>query len=243
MAKGADSIHSPFVFSFYNEVVAFPYNFYCFSEIEKARKDLLTDKSPLEFTDAGAWEKKVKTKVSTHARTSLMPPEKAQLLFRFVHWYQPKNLVELGTSFGITTSYIRKAYPSKILTFEAIPAIAEKAKEVWKKLNLNQIDHQIGKTEDLLPAWLSQAGNIPDLVIVDANHRYEATMANFHLLVEHVPDQGCLVFDDLYWSPGMKKAWDEICQHPRVTVSIDLFYLGFVFFRKENRKQHFVLRW
>jgi hypothetical protein len=42
----------------------------------------------------------------------------------------------------------------------------------------------------------------------------------------------------------MEKAWDEIKKQEEVTLTIDLFYIGIVFFRKENKqKQHFTIRY
>jgi hypothetical protein len=55
--------------------------------------------------------------------------------------------------------------------------------------------------------------------------------------------QACMVFDDIYWSEGMAAAWTEIKADPAVTVSIDLFHFGLVFFRKESPKENFVIRW
>ena len=40
----------------------------------------------------------------------------------------------------------------------------------------------------------------------------------------------------------MTKAWEEIKNHKQVTVTIDLFSIGLVFFRTEQVKQHFVLK-
>jgi hypothetical protein len=40
----------------------------------------------------------------------------------------------------------------------------------------------------------------------------------------------------------MEEAWEEIKSHPKVTVTIDLFFLGLVFFRKEQVKENFCLR-
>ncbi|TDA94761.1 class I SAM-dependent methyltransferase, partial [Halomonas marinisediminis] len=44
------------------------------------------------------------------------------------------------------------------------------------------------------------------------------------------------------WSKGMQEAWTHIKKHPKVTVSIDTFYWGIVFFRKEQEKEDFVIR-
>jgi len=40
----------------------------------------------------------------------------------------------------------------------------------------------------------------------------------------------------------MKSAWSEIKKHPKVTVTVDIFYWGIVFFRKEQEKEHFKIR-
>jgi hypothetical protein len=41
----------------------------------------------------------------------------------------------------------------------------------------------------------------------------------------------------------MERAWAAIKAHPSVTVTIDLFYVGLVFFRKKQPRQDFWLRY
>jgi hypothetical protein len=42
----------------------------------------------------------------------------------------------------------------------------------------------------------------------------------------------------------MEKAWEEIKQHPHVTLTIDLFFIGLVFVRQaQKEKEHFVIRY
>jgi hypothetical protein len=51
-----------------------------------------------------------------------------------------------------------------------------------------------------------------------------------------------LIFDDIYWSPGMQEAWQTIIAMPEVTLSLDMHRLGMVFFRKEIKQpQHLKL--
>ena len=242
-AKGANSIHSPFVFEFYNEVLAHPYNFYAFEKLENARAELLSDQSIIEYHDLGSSRQFRKGTISSIASQILMPVEKAVVLFQLSHWLKPQGVLELGSAFGITTSYLAKAYPSEIITIEGVEPIANRAKQVWKSLEINTINSLVGKVEDLLPSLLLQPENLPELVVVDANHSYEATMQNYRWLANSLSDSACIVFDDIYWSAEMGRAWKEIKEDPRVTVSIDVFGLGFVFFRKESRKENFVLRW
>ena len=242
-AKGANGIHSPFVFEWYNEVLAHPYYFYAFEEIENERNKLLLSKEKLEYQDLGANKRIVKTTVSSLASQSIMPTEAGILLFQLSFWLKPETVVELGTSLGITTAYLAKAHPANITTFEGILAIGETAKTVWNNLDIKDIRLVHGKIEETLPVYLKSANPTIDLLILDANHSYEATMQNFNRALPYLHENSCLVVDDLYWSRGMAKAWEEIKNHPEVRITIDLFRLGLVFFRKENLKENFIIRW
>jgi hypothetical protein len=53
-----------------------------------------------------------------------------------------------------------------------------------------------------------------------------------------------MVFDDIHWSEGMERAWEEIKRDPAVTLTIDIFFVGLVFFRKMQLiPQHFTIRY
>ena len=242
-AKGPDSIHSPFVFDFYNAVLAHPYRFYSHEILEEKRTEILQDRTVIEFEDPGAVKKIRRDEIRNLASRSLMPAEKATLLFQLSHWLRPEKVLELGTSFGLTTAYLAKAFPSEITTFEGVSPIAERARTLWDSLDIYNIDSRTGKVEEMLPDFLQDPENHPDLSIVDADHSYESTLRNFQLLADVAKDSTCIVFDDIYWSAGMGKAWEAIKADARVTVSIDVYGFGIVFFRKASKKENFVLRW
>jgi predicted O-methyltransferase YrrM len=79
-------------------------------------------------------------------------------------------------------------------------------------------------------------------VFVDGNHQKEATLRYFKLCLPKVHENSLLIFDDIYWSRGMKEAWNEIKAHPEVTVTVDLFWIGLVYFRKGQVKEDFVIK-
>lgn len=241
--KGANQIHSPFVFDFFNEVIAFPYQFYAFEEIENERLRLLQKKEQIEYQDLGASKKIVQRRISDLASSSLMPPNEAQLLFRLARWLKAKTIVELGVCLGITSSYLAKSNDGQLVGFEGISAIATEAKRVWSHLGIQNIVLVEGKIEETLPSYLNGLSHQLDLVILDANHRCEPTLKNFELLMPHLHKNSCLVFHDIYWSKEMNSAWEEIRKSPQVTISIDLFRMGLVFFRPESSKEHFKIRW
>jgi predicted O-methyltransferase YrrM len=197
----------------------------------------------IEYQDLGVKKQMVKTRISKLASKSLMPEEKDVFLFQLCHWLKPNVALELGTCLGITSAYLAKAYPSKVYTFEGISSIAKEALKVWENLQILNIELIEGPIENTLPQFLTVLKSPIDIAIIDANHSYLATINNFELLLPVMSEQGCIVLDDIYWSKEMTLAWQEILKRPEITVSIDLFHLGLVFFRKESRKEHFNIHW
>ncbi|MHA6279828.1 O-methyltransferase [Salinimicrobium sp. CAU 1759] len=81
-----------------------------------------------------------------------------------------------------------------------------------------------------------------DLIYIDGNHQKEATLEYFEQLLQAVHNDSVMIFDDIHWSAGMEETWEEIKAHPKVRVTIDTFQWGLVFFRREQEKEHFVIR-
>ena len=125
---------------------------------------------------------------------------------------------------------------------EGAKAVADVAKKNFNTLGLKNIELVEGNFDETLTGTITKMGNI-DMVFVDGNHRYEPTVRYFRDLLPAMQEHSILVFDDIHWSKEMEQAWEEIKQDPAVTLSIDLFFIGLVFFRKEQKaKQHFVVR-
>lgn len=239
-------MHSPFVFDFILNVLNNKSSYKAPEEIEQLRKRLLSDKRIIEVEDFGAGSRVNSSKqrsVGQIAKSALKSKRLAQLLFRLVKHYQPQTIIELGTSLGITTAYFSKANPTaSIKTIEGSKQVAAIADENFQKLNCANIQLLTGNFDDVLPSTISQLSSI-DLAYIDGNHRYEPTINYFHQFLPKSNSQTILVFDDVHWSNEMEKAWEEIKSHPSVQYTIDIFFLGFVFFREEFKvKQNFVIR-
>lgn len=239
-------MHSPFVFDFILYVLNNKKNYKPPVEIEKLRKDLLSNKQPLQVEDLGAGSRVHSSKQTTIKQlvtTAVKPPKYGQLLYRMVRHYTPQTIIELGTSLGITTAYMATANPSGIIkTIEGSKEIYGQAKQNFQQLNLQNIQSIQGNFDEILPSTL-QAFNKIDLGYIDGNHRLEPTLRYFHQFLQKAHNDTILVFDDIHWSREMEQAWKEIQQHPSVRCTIDLFFLGFVFFRTEfKEKQEFTIR-
>ncbi|MFL5808432.1 MAG: O-methyltransferase [Flavisolibacter sp.] len=240
-------MHSPFVFDFIQNVLNNKSNYNYPSEIEQLRKQLLHDERMIIQQDLGAGSRKKTSDQKTVAhlvKTALKPKKYAQLLYRLAKHYQPRTIVELGTSLGITTAYLSKADPTaEIITIEGNENIHVIAKDNFRKTGCENIEALIGNFDSVLPSVINHLSSHIGLAYIDGNHRYEPTMRYFTQFLSVISTESILVFDDIHWSVEMEKAWEEIKAHPGVQYTIDIFFLGFVFFRKEFKlKQDFIIR-
>ena len=119
-SKNEHGVHSPFVFNlltkcFYDKKSKPEYLI-----LKKYRKSLLDNKKFIDVTDFGAGSKVFKSnrrQISKIASTAGISAKRAELLFRVTDYFQPKNILEIGTSLGLATSAIALGNPkAKIIT-------------------------------------------------------------------------------------------------------------------------------
>ena len=240
-------VHSPFVFNFIKFVLNDKKIYDCYSKIETLRRQLLNDKTIIEVEDFGAGSTVIKTKkrvVKNIAASSLKSKKYSRLLFRMIQYYDKKNALELGTSFGITTAYLSSANNNpQLTTMEGAASIANIAQQNFELLHLQNINIVVGNFDESLPTFLHQNKNI-DLAFVDGNHRKIPTLQYFEQILLSSNEGTIIIFDDIHWSAQMEEAWYAIKEHSDVTLTIDLFFIGIVFLRRDFKvKQHFVIRY
>ncbi len=206
---------------------------------------MLRSTEQLQITDFGAGShinnKKLK-KVRDIVRNSAKSPKYGQLLFRLAHHLKSEKILELGTSLGISSLYLGLAVPNgQMITLEGCPETAAKAADNFAALQADHIQLITGEFSGTLPQALQELGSL-DLAFIDGNHQKQPTLDYFGQCLEYAHNNSLFIFDDIHWSTEMEEAWQEIKDHPAVSVSIDLFFMGLVFFRKEQAKEHFVIR-
>jgi len=244
--KNGHAVHSPFVFDFIIHVLNDRKKVPSFEAIESIRQTLKKNHDFIEVEDFGAGSAVIKSnqrKISRIANSSLKSAKYAQLLHRMVKYFLPKNIVELGTSFGITSAYLAKGNPEvQLYTFEGAASISNIAQQNFKKLDIHNVELIHGDFGKTFPSFLEK--NIPiDFAFIDGNHREKPTIDYFNSIVSHCNEHSILVFDDIHWSAEMESAWDFIKNNQSVTMSVDLFFIGIVFFRKDfKEKQHFAIQ-
>ena len=246
-AKSKYHIHSPFVFELITRVIENEFAYPEYLKAEATRQEMLNNHSSIEVVDFGAksgnksYTSSFK-KISEIAKNSAIAPKYGQLLYRLVKHFEPQTILEIGTSLGISTIYQALASPqSKLFCIEGCANTAEKAQENFNKLRLNNIELNIGNFDSLLPVILKKIKTI-DFAFIDGNHRKEPTINYFEQCLPLTTNNSVLIFDDIHWSEGMEEAWNHIIANSKVTLSIDLFFMGIIFFKKELCKQDFIIR-
>ncbi|WP_439582839.1 O-methyltransferase [Dyadobacter bucti] len=241
------SIHSPFLFELYTKVIAAKKDENPdYPALKSLRKELLKSTREIEILDLGAGSrinKSNRRQIKTIAKNAEKPEKFGRLFNRLIQRFQPRTILELGTSLGLTTLYMSRATKNaKILTFEGCPETAGVASDNFARMGADNIDIIIGNIDETLPSTLAGLREPLDFAYFDANHRYEPTVRYFENCLPYATNDSVFIFDDIYWSDEMTAAWEQIKAHPQVTLSVDLFWIGLVFFRKEQVKENFILR-
>lgn len=237
-------IHSPFVFELHQDLFKEKAVYYAFDEIESIRAKLLLTQKKIVINDLGAGStvhKSNERSIQAIAQTSLKPAKTAQLLFKAVHHFKPLKLIELGTCLGITSAYLAKANSKgHLTTLEGSSELAKVANVNFLKLNVENATQVLGNFDKTFEDVLVKLKEV-DFVFFDGNHQKEPTLRYFEQALQFANENSVFVFDDIYWSKEMTQAWRIIKAHPKVTVTIDCFAMGFVFFKTDQAKEHFTV--
>lgn len=244
-SKNEHGVHSPFVFSlitkcFYDSEPKPEY-----SSLKNYRNALLKNKNTIEVTDFGAGSKVFKSNtrpISKIAKTAGITPKRAELLFRITNYFQPDSILEIGTSLGLASSALALGNPkAKIITLEGCPNTSKQAQLQLQNFNIKNVDLVITEFGSYLKSQ-NPKPKTQNLIYFDGNHQKQATLDYFELLLPTITNDSVWIFDDIHWSAAMEEAWKIIQKHPKVSVTIDTFQWGLVFFRREQPKEHFVIR-
>jgi predicted O-methyltransferase YrrM len=239
-------LHSPFVYLVYSRILNDDTLYPEFRSIEKLRARLLKDPGYIKMSDQGAgagdipWCHRL-VPVKKVIKNSCVKPVYGRFLFRLARYFKPAVMVELGTSLGMSTAYLATGNPQgQITTLEGCQETAAAARKNFEHLGLSNIHQLTGSFNEGLPSLLDKLGKV-DLFFIDGNHRKTPSLEYFNQCLQHINDDSVLVIDDIHWSAGMEEAWKEIQDHPSVTLTIDLFRMGLVFFKEGLSKENFIL--
>ena len=228
-------VHAPKAFSFLGEVVEDERHFYWFDLIERLRQQYYADKRTLTLTDHGAGSltsSQAQRKICDIARTSGTSPRMGEYLLKVMDWVDAKRVIELGTNLGLGTAYLAAGLQrdASLISIDADANVQEEARRMLARLPI-QGDLRLvkGTFKNTLQPALTALGQV-DLAFIDGHHEEQATQDYFTSIQNYTHSNSVVILDDIHWSTGMENAWAWVKQQPGVTMTIDLFRWGVVFF-------------
>lgn len=233
LAGNKYSIHSPFLYQFYTylqenkNIVA--------SEVKKIRKLI---KKHYCFYVAVT---KNSNLASTIKKISINKKE-AILLSLITKKVNPCLILELGTGFGTSAVFLAKFAPlAKIITVDIDDSRINFAKSLFNYMAINNVHIKNCLFEDYLNE-IHNSNFLFDLIFIDGDHRGCQLIKYVDLMLKLVHENLVVVIHDIYWSNDMTKAWEKLIQLPQVTLSVDFFNFGLLFFNSKIFKQHHRLK-
>jgi predicted O-methyltransferase YrrM len=237
-------VHSPYVFDLMTIHLPSKKEFNCFENIEYLREQMLNSSLLVEIEDFGAGSVKGSSKIrkiSEITSVSSKPQKQAQLFFRLANLHQPKTILELGTNLGLTTAYLSLACPhAKTISIEGSRELALIARQNLHSLG-SSAEVRVGIFDELLDPVLEELGMV-GLAFIDGNHRKDATITYWGKIKSRCNSDSIVIVDDIYWSPEMNQAWKVIKSDKLVSLSLDFYWFGLVYFRHSIEKQEFTLK-
>lgn len=242
-ARGRHGAHSPFLYNFVDVCLRIPIEKDVLTITKSLYKRLKSDQRSISIIDAGAGSRKLgmKRRIQSIFAVSSSKGKYAHLLFRLANHYQPKRILEFGTSLGVGTVHLSLGAPNAdIVTIEACSETQNIAKEQFNLLKLNHVETILDTFASFLESY---AGEPFDLVFVDGHHDGEALLNYMHQLKNITHNDTIFVLDDIRWSKSMKEAFNKIVSSSEYHVTMDLFRVGIVMQRHQQEKEHFIVRY
>jgi predicted O-methyltransferase YrrM len=243
--KKGHGVHSPFVFDLVSRVFRNKVDPEIVFITEETRKKLRVDKRKIIVHELGSRAESSENfrKVSDIAGRSPVPVKYGALLSNMAAEFGKPIIIELGTSFGISTMYMAASCrDTKVITIEGSGSVADIARQNFIEAGLMNIKVIDGSFDDVIPEIVA-AGVSPGLIFIDGNHRKEPLKRYFNQLAEISDSKTVFIIDDINYSKEMTEAWDEIRNDERVSVSIDIHRMGICFFRKGINHNNYIIRY
>lgn len=213
--------------------------------IESLRARLGSSTTEMSVTDYGAGSRDISLTpeemsrgrvisrtIGEVARKTSKPYPWSLLLFKLVRKFGPSVCLELGTSLGISASYqaaaLKLNHEGEIVTLEGAESSAVVAEDNFRGLDIDNVTTVVGRFQDTLDSVLDKYGPI-DFAFIDGHHDEQATLAYFDQIYPSLSERAILIFDDISWSAGMKRAWADIESDMRIKLTVGLHQLGICF--------------
>jgi len=222
-------VHSPFVFEFLNEVLEDDRFYHSFGFIESYRRNLLGNVSAIKMEGQS-------TTINQLTKAKSISSKIGEILFKAVHLYKPTTILSVGTNLGIACLY--QATPNskaQLISISTAVPIAKRTNTFIKQLGIQNIQVKAGSIPENLTLSLKKLKS-PDWVYFNGFWGKDSTLDYFETCLTDSGTNTVFVFRTPYKSEESIAFWQTVKAHKKVKLSIDLYDLGFLFFRSEQKE-------
>ncbi len=228
-------VHSPFAFDLITKVIEEKSYFYAYHDIRTTQEDFIKHPGKAVYTD-----RKGKQHAVSYAslfKQEAISSKKGKLLFRLTNFFKPKEIVQLGTSLGFSSLYLA-AYSSDIQVnaIENNESLVPYIKDVIK--GNDRIVLHTGSYPTLIPEIMSKIEKV-DFVFFNLEREYEVNLQLFSLCIEKAHENTVFVMNNIKKCNCTSKLWNEIIHNPKVSVTMDLYSMGIIFFNPKLHKRNY----
>ena len=206
-----------------------------FEVLQQFRQDLSVNERSISFVEIGSDSEMTVAEVAQRAAS---PEIWAQFFYHLSKAEPIENILEIGTNLGVSGQYFIKALEGKkngkFITLEGVKGLCEIAENQFESLADPSRFEVLHGLYDQTLINIVNRGILFNLVFIDGNHQYNATLRYFEMLKNNLADQVVVIFDDIHWSKGMRKAWRDICKQKGVILSVNFFKLGVIVFDSKS---------
>jgi len=243
--KKGHGIHSPFMFGLIKNVFNKRTLNKDLKKIFIVHDKYKRSKQILKYNEIGAgsaYKRKNDQSIGEIVKCSSISKKYGKLIYNLINYFTPINILELGSSVGISSAYIgQAAKESSFISIEGVNEKLEVAKEIANELN-HSTKFICADFDNSLNSVLNNFEQL-DFVFFDGNHTKESTIKYFESCLHKIHNNTIFIFDDIHWSSEMEEAWKYIKSSKEVIVSVDLFRMGLIFFRKELSYEHYTIKY
>lgn len=180
-----------------------------------------------------------KRKVCDIAKNSSVNKKIGKILYNLSKFNNAKNILEIGTSLGISTVYLSSGTNcSKVITLEGCENTSNIALNSFTRFGFENVNLIKGDFSYTLDKVLEKTDSF-DLIFFDGNHNKIDTLNYFNKCLKKINSKSIFVFDDINWSIEMKSAWNQIIKNDMVTLSFSFMRVGVLFFKKDLKNKNY----
>lgn len=206
-----------------------------FEVLQQFRQDLSVNERSISFVEIGSDSEMTVAEIAQRAAS---PEIWARFFYHLSKAEPTENILEIGTNLGVSGQYFIKALKGKkngkFITLEGVKGLCEIAENQFGSLADPSRFEVLHGLYDQTLINIVNRGILFNLVFIDGNHQYIATLKYFEMLKNNLDDKAVVIFDDIYWSKGMRKAWREVCKQKGVVLSVNFFKLGVIVFDSKS---------